>query len=104
MNKTFCMKADGFHAELFRPEQDNYSGKALICFSGSDGRFEWSRELAAAFQAHGLTTLALAYVMEEGRPKQFYRVPIDPLEIVARGCTVWVTKRWGCGVFPRGRN
>ena len=84
MNKTFCMKVDGFHAELFRPEQDNYSGKALICFSGSDGRFEWSRKLAAAFQAHGLTTLALAYVMEEGLPKQFYRVPIDPLETVAK--------------------
>ena len=84
MNETFCMKTDGFHAELFRPKQDNYPGKALICFSGSDGRFEWSRKLAAVFQAHGLTALALAYVKEEGLPDCFYHVPIDPLETAAR--------------------
>lgn len=33
---------------------------------------------------HGLTALALAYVMEEGLPRQFYRVPIDPLEAAAK--------------------
>ena len=71
---------DGFHGELFCPIQDAYPGKALICFSGSDGKFEWSRMLAQVFQSHGLTALALAYVMEEGLPAQFYHVPIDPLE------------------------
>lgn len=25
---------DGFYGELFRPEQNNYPGKILICFSG----------------------------------------------------------------------
>lgn len=80
----YRVKADGFHGELFRPEQDNYPGKALICFSGSDGKFAWSRMLAQAFQAHGLTALALAYVMEEGLPRQFYHVPIDPLEAAAK--------------------
>lgn len=83
-NKKFRMKTDGFHGELFRPTQDNYPGKVLICFSGSDGRFELSRMLAALFQEHGLTALALAYVMEEGLPTQFYRVPIDPLEAAAK--------------------
>ncbi len=83
-NKTFHMKTDGFHGELFRPEQDSYPGKALICFSGSDGRFEWTRMLAQVFQAHGLTVLALAYVMEEGLPRAFYHIPIDPLETAAR--------------------
>lgn len=39
--------------------------------------------LARVFQRSGLTTLALAYVMEEGLPKQFFRVPIDPLETAA---------------------
>ena len=63
--------------------RDNYPGKALICFSGSDGRFKWTRMLAQVFQSHGLTTLALAYVMEEGLPKQFYHVPINPLEAAA---------------------
>ena len=84
MNETFRMKTDGFHAELFRPAQDEYPGKALICFGGSDGKYELARALAAVFQGHGLTTLALAYVMEEGLPDQFFRVPIDTLEAAAR--------------------
>lgn len=75
---------DGFYGELFRPEQDNYPGKILICFSGSDGKFELSRMLARIFQTHGLTALALAYVMEEGLPRQFYHVPIDLLEEAAK--------------------
>lgn len=82
-NEVYHLKIDGFHGELFRPEWDNYSGKALICFTGSDGRFEWSRRLAQVFQSHGLTTLALAYVMQEGLPRAFYHVPIDPLEAAA---------------------
>lgn len=81
---TYRFKTDGFHAELFQPDRDKYPGKALICFSGSDGRFEWSRMLAQAFQAHGLTALALAYVMEEGLPDRFYRIPIDTLEAAAK--------------------
>lgn len=82
-NENYCMKTDGFHGELFRPKQDGYPGKVLICFSGSDGKFELSRMLAQVFQAHGLTALALAYVMEERLPRQFYHVPIDPLEAAA---------------------
>ena len=83
-NTTFRMKTDGFHGELFRPTQDRYPGKILICFSGSDGKYELSRMLAAVFQAHGLTALALAYVMEEGLPTQFYHVPIDLLEAASK--------------------
>ena len=82
--ECYRMKTDGFHGELFRPAQDSYPGKVLVCFSGSDGRYELSRMLAAVFQEHGLTALALAYVMEEGLPTQFFRVPIDPLEAAAR--------------------
>lgn len=40
--------------------------------------------LAAVFQSRGLTVLALAYVMEEGLPENFYHVPIDPLEAAAK--------------------
>lgn len=40
--------------------------------------------LAKVFQSHGLTTLAMAYVMEEGLPKQFAYVPIDSLEAAAK--------------------
>ena len=83
-NATFQIKTDGFHGELFSPMQDTYPGKTLICFSGSDGKFDLTRRLAAVFQSHGLTVLALAYVMEEGLPDQFFHVPIDPLEAAAK--------------------
>ncbi|MDO5424611.1 MAG: acyl-CoA thioester hydrolase/BAAT C-terminal domain-containing protein [Eubacteriales bacterium] len=83
-NNTYRVKTDGFHGELFLPAKDKYPGKALICFSGSDGNFELSRMLASVFQSHGLTTLALAYVMEEGLPKQFSCIPIDSLEAAAK--------------------
>lgn len=73
-----------FFGEMFLPEEDKYPEKALICFSGSDGGIELARTLAGVFQAHGLTTLALAYVMEEGLPKQFSKVPIDSLEAAAK--------------------
>ena len=81
---TYRVRPDGFFGELFRPAEDKYPGKALICFSGSDGGIALARMLAQVFQAHGLTTLALAYVMEEGLPQQFSRVPIDPLETAAK--------------------
>jgi len=82
-NTKFRVRADGFHGELFRPVKDEYPGKMLICFGGSDGNFELARMLAAVFQKHCLTSLALAYVMEEGLPTQFCHVPIDPLEAAA---------------------
>lgn len=82
-NAAYLFKTDGFHGKLFLPAEDRYPGKVLICFGGSDGKFELARMLAQVFQSHGLTALALAYVMEEGLPRQFFRVPIDPLEAAA---------------------
>lgn len=58
-NKTFRVKTDGFFGELFLPSKDKYPGKALICFSGSDGGMELARTLAGVFKTQGLTTLAL---------------------------------------------
>ena len=81
---TYRVETDDFFGELFLPEEDKYPEKALICFSGSDGEIELARTLASVFQSHGLTTLALAYVMEEGLPKQFSKVPIDSLEAAAK--------------------
>ena len=83
-NTMFRMKTDGFHGELFCPERDEYAGKMLICFGGSDGNYELARKLAQIFQGHGLTALALAYVNEAGLSTIFYHVPIDPLEKAAR--------------------
>ncbi|MBU5480722.1 acyl-CoA thioester hydrolase/BAAT C-terminal domain-containing protein [Blautia sp. MSJ-19] len=83
-NNTYRVKTDGFYGELFRPAEDKYPGKALICFSGSDGGIEMTRLLADVFRSEGLTTLALAYVMEEDLPDRFVRVPIDSLEAAAK--------------------
>ena len=82
--RDFTCEQDGFVGSLYRPERDLFPGKALICFSGSDGNFQLTRKLATVFQPEGLTVLALAYVMEEGLPNQFYHVPIDPIEIAAK--------------------
>ena len=83
-NTIYRVKTDGFFGELFLPVEDKYQGKALICFSGSDGGIGVTRLLAEVFQNQGLTTLALAYVMEEDLPEKFVRVPIDPLEAAAK--------------------
>lgn len=83
-NTTYRVQTDGFFGELFRPAENKYLGKALICFSGSDGGIELAKVLAGVFQDHGLTTLALAYVMEEGLPEKFSGVPIDTLEAAAK--------------------
>lgn len=83
-NQTYRVKTDGFYGELFLPAEDHYPGKALICFSGSDGGIELARRLTGVFQAQGLTTLALAYVLEEDLPKAFSKVPIDGLEAAAK--------------------
>lgn len=83
-NNTYRVGTDGFYGELFLPKEDKYPGKALICFSGSDGGIELAKQLADVFQAKGLTTLALAYVLEEGLPGQFSGVPIDFLEAAAK--------------------
>lgn len=84
MNRAFYMKTDGFHGELFRPAEDTYPGKVLICFTGSDGKFQLAKGLAKVFAKRGLTALALAYVMEDGLPRQFYHIPIEMLEAAAR--------------------
>lgn len=79
----FTVARDGFFGRLYQAEKDRYPGRILVVFSGSDGRFALAQMLAEIFQKRGLTTLALAYVMEEGLPRQFYHVPIDTLEKAA---------------------
>lgn len=83
-NHTYHVKTDGFYGELFLPSEDKYPGKALICFSGSDGGIELAKVLAKVFQSHGLTTLALAYVIGEDLPKQFSCIPVDFIEAAAK--------------------
>ncbi len=84
VKKTFHVKTDGFLGELYVPAEDKYPGKALICFSGSDGGIELARALADVFTEQGLTTLALAYALGEDLPSQFSGIPIEMLEAAAK--------------------
>lgn len=84
VKKTFHVKTDGFLGELYVPAEDKYPGKALICFSGSDGGIELARALADVFTEHGLTTLALAYALGKDLPSQFSGIPIEMLEAAAK--------------------
>ncbi len=83
-NNIYRVGTDGFYGELFVPKKDKYPGKALICFSGSDGKIKLAKMLAKVFGTRGLTVLALAYVMEKNLPKKFLHVPIDFLEAAAK--------------------
>lgn len=83
-NKTYRVDKDGFYGELLIPPEDKYPGKALICFSGSDGGIGLAKMLAEVFRDNGLTAMALAYVLEEGLPDRFSRVPIDLIEGAAK--------------------
>ena len=38
-NISYHVKPDGFYGELFVSAEDKYPGKALICFTGSDGKY-----------------------------------------------------------------
>ncbi len=74
----------------------------MVCFGGSDGNFELARMLAAVFQGRGLTTLALAYVMEDGLPDRFYRVPIDTLEAASKRLQEMGYKKVGLWGISKG--
>lgn len=52
-NLTYRVEPDGFYGELVRPTEDKYPGKALICFSGSDGGIGLARMLAGVFAGAG---------------------------------------------------
>lgn len=77
------VEKDGFHGVLYRPETDVFSGKALIAFGGSDGRFPLTCMLAEIFQRAGLTTLALAYWNAPGLPEAIAALPVESVERAA---------------------
>jgi dienelactone hydrolase len=78
--QKFSISTDGFYGALHRPEQDGYPGKALILFSGSDGKFRLTSRLAELFCVNGITTMALAYWNVPGLPEEFRELPVDTLE------------------------
>lgn len=66
-NITYRVPADGFFGELFRPDEDKYPGKALICFSGSDGGIELGISFlpGSSWSFHGKELPYIPYGMEK---------------------------------------
>ena len=61
MPKTeFTLKRDGFIGALYQPERDEYPGKAVIMFGGSDGIYNLTKLVAEQYVKRGMTVLALA--------------------------------------------
>ena len=76
----FTLKKDGFIGALYQPEQDEYPGKAVIMFGGSDGIYNLTKLVAEQYVKRGMTILALAYWNEPGLPDGFEKVPVDSVE------------------------
>ena len=80
---TFSLEADGFVGCLYEPERDEYPGKAVVMFGGSDGIYPLTRLTAEEYVKRGMTALALAYWGQPGLPDRFERVPVEPVERAA---------------------
>ena len=80
----FTLEKDGFIGALYRPERDEYPGKAVIMFGGSDGIYPFTRLVAEEYVKRGMTILALAYWNEPGLPDRFEKVPVEAAERAAR--------------------
>lgn len=82
--RKFTLHSDGFIGSLYCPKNDEYIGKALVMFGGSDGYFSLSCLIAEKFAERGITVLALAYWNQPGLPEAFEKVPIEPVEKAAK--------------------
>jgi len=79
-NKKFSVKKNGFYGELFEPENNRYTGKALILCTGSDGDFNMVRTLSKGLSNNGITVLGLGYFKVKGTPSTLNQVPIEYIE------------------------
>ncbi|MDD4849961.1 MAG: acyl-CoA thioester hydrolase/BAAT C-terminal domain-containing protein [Gemmiger sp.] len=82
--KTFSIEQDGFIGRLFTPEGNRFPGKALVAFSGSDGRFALPCLLGQLFAENGIAVLAIAYFNLPGLPSSLCAIPMEPVEKAAR--------------------
>ncbi len=79
----FTLERDGFIGAMYRPERDEYPGKAVVMFGGSDGIYPLTRLVAEEYVKRGMTILALAYWNEPGLPDSFEKVPVESVEKAA---------------------
>ena len=76
----FTLERDGFIGVLYRPERDEYPGKAVVMFGGSDGIYNLTKLIAEQYVKRGMSILALAYWNEPGLPDGFEKVPVEQVE------------------------
>ena len=81
--KTFTVRDDGFFGEFYRAETDQFPGKAMIAFGGSQGLFLLCQWMAEKFVDAGMNTMIIAYHGEEGLPKILKDQPADVVEKAA---------------------
>lgn len=81
--KKFTVKDDGFFGEFYRAEKDQFPGKAIIAFGGSQGLFLLCQWMAEKFIDAGMSTMIIAYHGEEGLPKILKDQPADAVEKAA---------------------
>ncbi len=82
-NREFSPDADGFLGALYQPDRDEYPGKAVVMFGGSDGIYNLTKLVAEQYVKRGMTILALAYWNEPGLPDGFEKVPVEQVEKAA---------------------
>lgn len=88
----FTFAQDGFVGALYTPARDEYPGKAIIMFGGSDGIYDLTKLVAELYAQRGMTVLALAYWNAPGLPDCFEKVPVESVEKAA----LWL-RAHGCG-------
>ena len=77
---SFSLEHNGFIGHLYQPEQNEYPGKALIFFGGSERMYSLTRLVAEQYIKRGLTVLTLAYWNMPGLPRRFEKIPIETVE------------------------
>ncbi len=84
--KHFTVKEDDFYGDFYKPEFDNYKGKAMIVVGGAAGSYILTKMMAEKFYEKGMNVLALAYRDVEGTPHSLSRIPIEYVKKAAKWC------------------
>ena len=79
----FTLKKDGFIGSLYQPKRDEYPGKAVVMFGGSDGIYNLTKLIAEQYVKRGMSILALAYWNEPGLLDDFEKIPVEQVEKAA---------------------
>ncbi|MDR2898962.1 MAG: hypothetical protein LBU94_01460, partial [Clostridiales bacterium] len=63
---------------LFFPSENK--DRAIITVSGSDGGIGWAKQIAGAFSANGIASLALSYWRTKNTPKTLSLIAIETIQ------------------------